>query len=83
MNSQPTFLILTAFFNSMKLPYYQKPDNQIRKSDNFESHNSQNLGFTNIRGLLLSFVECESFLESNSPDIFALYEANSHDSIDS
>ena len=29
------------------------------------------------------FVECESFLESNSPDILALCETNLDDSIDS
>ena len=46
------------------------------KPDNFESCNSLKLRFTNIRGLCLNFVECESFLESNSLDILALYEAN-------
>ena len=30
-----------------------------------------------------SFVDCESFIESNSPDIFALYETNLDDSNDS
>ena len=37
----------------------------------------------NIRGLRLNFVNCESFLESNSPDILALCETNLDDSIDS
>ena len=37
----------------------------------------------NIRCLRLNFVDCESFLELNSPDIFALCEANLDDSIDS
>ena len=46
------------------------------KPDHFESHNSLKLGFTNIRGLHSNFVECESFLESNSPDILALCEPN-------
>ena len=46
--------------------------------DNFESHNSLKLSFSNIRGLYSNFVVCESFLESNSPDILALC-----DSIDS
>ena len=46
------------------------------KPDNFESHNSLKLSFTNIRGLCSNFVDCESFLESNSPDILALYETN-------
>ena len=37
----------------------------------------------NIRGLRSNFVECETFLESNSPDILALFEINLDDSIDS
>ena len=44
------------------------------KPDNFESHNSLKFNFTNIGGLCLNVVGCESFLESNSPDILALYE---------
>ena len=52
------------------------------KPDNFESHNSLKLSFTNIRCLRSNFVECESFLESNSPDILALSEANLDDSVD-
>ena len=39
-------------------------------------------GPTNIRGLCSNFVECESFLESNSPDILAPCETNLDDSID-
>ena len=53
------------------------------KPDNFESHNSLKLSFTNIRGLHSNFVDCESYLESNSPDILALCETNLDDSIDS
>ena len=53
------------------------------KPDNLESHNSLKLSFTNIRGLCSNFVDCESFLESNSPDILALCETNLDDSIDS
>ena len=49
--------------------------------NNFEPHNS--LCFTNIRHFHSNFVDCESFLESNSPDILALCEANLNDSIDS
>ena len=41
------------------------------------------LNFTNIRGLRSNFVDCESFLESNSPDILALCETNLDDSNDS
>ena len=53
------------------------------KPDNFESHNSLKLSFTNIRGFHSNFVGCESFLESNSLDILALCETNLDDSIDS
>ena len=38
------------------------------KPDNFERDNSLELSFIGIRGLHSNFVECESFLESNSPD---------------
>ena len=51
--------------------------------DNFEPHNSLKLSFTNIRGFCSSFVECKSFLESNSPDFLALCERNLDYSIDS
>ena len=53
------------------------------KPDNFEPNNSLKLSFTNILGLRSNFVECESFFESNSPEIFALCETNVDDSIDS
>ena len=53
------------------------------KPDNFESHNCLKLSFTNIPGLRSNFVDCESFLESNSPDILNLCETNLDDSIDS
>ena len=56
---------------------------KVCKSDNFESNNSLKLSFTNIQGLRSNFVDCESFLESNSPDILALCETNLDDSIDS
>ena len=52
------------------------------KPDNFESHNSLKLSSPNIRCLRSNF-DCESFLESNSPDILALCETNLDDSIDS
>ena len=48
----------------------------------FKSHNSLKLSFTNIRGLRSNFVDCKSFLESNSPDILAQCDTNLHDSID-
>ena len=53
------------------------------KPDNFELHNSLKLSFVNIRGLCSNFPDCESFLESNSPDILALCKTNLDDAIDS
>ena len=53
------------------------------KPDYLESHNSLKLSFINIRGLRSNLVDCESFLESNSPDILALCGTNQDDSIDS
>ena len=53
------------------------------KTDKFELHNSPKLGFTNIRGLRSNFVDCESLLQSNSPEILALCETNLDDSVDS
>ena len=35
------------------------------------------------RGLCSNFVDCESFLESNSPSILAVCERNLNDSVDS
>ena len=52
------------------------------KPDNFESHNSLKLSFTNIRDLHSNFVDYESLLESNSPDILAPCEKNLDGSID-
>ena len=54
-----------------------------KKQHNFEWNNYLKLSFTNIWGLRLKFVDCEYFLESNSPDILALHETNLHDSINS
>ena len=53
------------------------------KPDNFESHNSLKLRFTNVRRLRSNFVDCESFLESKSLDILVLCETNLDDTIDS
>ena len=56
---------------------------KVCKPDNFKPHDSLNLRFTNIQCLCLNFVGCESFLESNTSDILALYETNLKDLIDS
>ena len=53
------------------------------KPDNFESRNSLKLSFMNILDLHSNFIDCESFLESNFPDILAQCETNLDDSIDS
>ena len=75
MNKQASFLFLTQLIMVIL--------SKGCKPDNFELHNSLKLSFTNIRGLRSNFVECDSFLESNSPGIFALCETNLDDSIDS
>ena len=56
---------------------------KICKPDNVESHSSLKLSFLNICGLCSNFVDCESFLESNPPDILALCETNLDESNDS
>ena len=53
------------------------------KPDNFEPHNALKLSFTKIRGLRSNFVDCESFLEPNSPDILAPCETNFDGPVDS
>ena len=53
------------------------------KPDNFEWHISLKISFTNIRGLGPNFVDCQFFLEPNSPDIIALCETNLDESVDS
>ena len=78
MNSQPTFPFLTNL-NLMNYGHIIK----ACKRDNFESHNSLKLSFTNIRDIRPNFADCESFLESNSLDIHALCETNLDDSIKS
>ena len=46
------------------------------KPDTSQSYNSLKLNFTNVIGLYSNFVDCESFLELNSPDSLALCETN-------
>ena len=53
------------------------------KLDNFELCNSAKLTFTNIRGFHSNSLECESFLESNLPDILAPYETSLDNSLNS
>ena len=72
-----------AIFNLFKLNELWVILSKACKPDYFESHNSLKLSLTNIQGLCSNFVDYESFLESNSPDIVALCETNLDDSIDS
>ena len=51
-----------------------------RRRDNFELHKSLKRSFRNIQYLHSNFVDCESFLESNSPDILALCDTSLGDS---
>ena len=69
MNSQPTFLFLTNL-NLWIMAILSKSC----KPDNFELHNPLNLSFTNIWGLHLNFVDCKYFYESNSSDLFAVWD---------
>ena len=55
---------------------------KVCKPDNFESHNSLKFSFMNILGLHSNFIDCVSFLESNSSDFLALCETNLDHSID-
>ena len=76
--------VYRSIFNQFKVnelwSYYQR----ACKPDNFESgHYSLKLSFTNIRDFRSNFVDCKSFLEWNSPDIFTLCMTNLNDSIDS
>ena len=75
MNSQsgPTSLFLT-YFSSMNFGHI---------SDNFELHISLKHCFRNMQVLHSNFVDCESFLESNSSNILALCNTILGDSIDS
>ena len=60
-------------------PYHQKDVNQITLN-----HITLKLNFTSISSLRSNFVDCESFLESNSLMTFLLYicETNLDDSIE-
>ena len=53
------------------------------KPNNFELHNYLKFSFANICDLRSNFADCESFLESNSPEIIPLCETNLVDSFDS
>ena len=59
-------------------PHYQKYVNQI-----ILNHTTLKLSFTNSLGCCSNFVDCRSFLESNSPDFRASCKTNLDDSIDS
>ena len=80
LSHKPTaYLSIFDLFSTHKLTILSKEC----ELDNFESHNSLKVSFTNIWGLCLNFVDCESSLDSNTPDILALCETNSNVSVDS
>ena len=54
---------------------------KTQKKDNFDD--SLKLRFAITQGIHSNFVGCESFLESNSPDILALWETNLDNSVES
>ena len=57
----------------------ENPDRKKKQKQKKNNNNNNNLFLTQC---LTNFVDCESFLESNSPDILALCETNLDDSID-
>ena len=77
INSQPTFLFSPHSNILMAI------SSKGQKLDKFVSHNCLKTSFTNIWGLHSNSIEYKSFLESNSPDILALFETNLHNCIDS
>ena len=77
MNSQPTFLIFVSFL-TQKMAILSK----ARKPGILIYTTLKNLVLP-IFEFLSDFVGCESFFESNSPDILRLCETNLDDSIDS
>ena len=76
----------TAYLSNLYFFFWPREIVRLSKvcePDNFESHSSLKPSFTYTPVLFSNFVGCESFLESNSPDILALCETNLEDSIDS
>ena len=57
------------------LPFNSNPMNFGHIIKRCKPGNSLKLSFTNIRGLRSNSVDCESFLESNPPDVLALWES--------
>ena len=45
---------------------------KVLKPNNFELQNPLKLSFANIRGLYFNLAGCDSFTESNSPNILPL-----------
>ena len=70
----PYFSVFNLFLTQL-WPYYQKDVTQTALN-----HTTLTLNFTNIQGLYSNFVECQSFFDSDSPDILALRETNLDDS---
>ena len=56
---------------------------KVCRADNFESHNSLKVGFTSNGDLCYNLIAFDSFVESNSPDIFPSCETNLDDSVNS
>ena len=60
--------VFDLFLTSELLPYFLNDVHEYR--------------FTNVRGFHSNFVDCESFLGSNFPDILTVCKTNLDDSID-
>ena len=77
--------MLLFVVSAIEAKYFFKGVSNIEEIgySNTKGKNSLKLSCMNIRGLCSNFVDCESFLASNSPDILALCETSLDDSIDS
>ena len=71
-----------TFTYILTLNLYKSNGNALRNSVG-RLKVTHKFSFTNIRGPFSNYVGCESFLESNSPDILVLCKTNLDDSIDS
>ena len=83
MNENRRALTLIPYYMHLGVYIWKKKHPLIQYACFWGFFYSLKLSFKNIWSLCLNFVDCESFLEWNSPDILALCEANLYDSIGS
>ena len=74
-------LLHGSLFNELTAYLYWPLLSNVCKTDKFGSHCSLKHSSINVQDLCFNFLGSDSFLESNSYDIFALRETNLEDSI--